>query len=84
MDALTPGWRSASLDVEGADVDIAGVNPWHGRWQALDRGPITVAHPSYPEQRHLMNVYETTATGIVITFAAGEFSNGAWGFYVPA
>ena len=44
---------------------------------------ITVAHPQYPAQRHTMFVYEVTGSVPPIRFAAGEFSNGAWGFYVP-
>jgi hypothetical protein len=31
-----------------------------------------------------MWVYELRSGGKTVKFAAGEFSNGVWGFYVPA
>jgi hypothetical protein len=31
-----------------------------------------------------MFVYEMTGSAPPIRFAAGEFSNGVWGFFVPA
>jgi hypothetical protein len=48
------------------------------------RGRITVAHPSYPAQRHMMQVYVLDPEHAGPVFAAGEFSNGVWGIYVPA
>lgn len=83
---ITPGWRFVSIDVEGADVSINGVNPWtHEReWTRTREDPIAVAHPSYPSQRHPMHIYELVLPERQrIRFAAGEFSNGVWGFYVP-
>jgi hypothetical protein len=82
---VTPGWRFVSIDVEGADVSLSGINPWqHEReWIRTGEHPITVAHPSYPAQRHPMHVYELVFSGRKVRFAAGEFSNGVWGFYVP-
>ncbi|MCL4801041.1 MAG: hypothetical protein KJ025_15720 [Burkholderiales bacterium] len=82
---ITPGWRFVSIGVERADVSLDGVDPWmHEReWTRTDEGPITVAHPSYPAERHSMDVYEVVLPDRTIRFAAGEFSNGVWGFYVP-
>jgi hypothetical protein len=82
---VTPGWRFVSIGVEGADMSLEGVNPWmHERqWIRTGEGPITVAHPNYPAERHLMYVYELVFPDRRIRFAAGEFSNGVWGFYVP-
>jgi hypothetical protein len=31
-----------------------------------------------------MSIYEVTGSAPSIRFAAGEFSNGVWGFFVPA
>ena len=82
---ITPGWRFVSIDVDGANVLIKGVNPWKFRdeWRAISDDPITVAHPCYPAQRHLMYVYELALPSGKIRFATGEFSNGVWGFYSP-
>ncbi len=76
------GWRFVSIGYEGQQADVAGVNPWEVEWTATG-SRITVAHPHYPSQRHAMPVYEVTGSVPPIRFAAGEFSNGAWGFFVP-
>jgi hypothetical protein len=46
-------------------------------------GRITVAHTQYANQRHVMTTYRIDDSEIAVNFAAGEFSNGAWGFFVP-
>ncbi len=79
---VDPGWRLASIGFEGQSADVGGVDPWSVTWTA-DSGRITVAHPSYPSQRHVMTVYEVAGSAPPIRFAAGEFSNGVWGFFVP-
>lgn len=82
MAPVTPGWRFVSIGLEGDPTDIGGVNPWEVKWTSTG-GRITVAHPSYAEQRHTMFTYEALAPSGTVTFAAGEFSNGVWGFFVP-
>ena len=42
------------------------------------------AHPQYPSRCYTMSIYEVTGSAPSIRFAAGEFSNGVWGFFVPA
>jgi hypothetical protein len=83
---LTPGWRFIAIGLVGAELSIDGVNPWkHERaWRRTGDPPITVAHPTYPVERHEMFVYELTLPNKKIKFAAGEFSNGVYGFYLPA
>lgn len=79
--SITPGWRFVSVGFEGDQVDLGGgVNPWTLDWGDSD-GWIVVAHPSYPAQRHTMFVYEIANPRAI--FAAGELSNGVWGFCVP-
>jgi len=51
VDPVDPGWRFVSIGFEGDAVDVGGVNPWQVEWVATG-GCITVAHPSYPAQRH--------------------------------
>jgi len=81
--AITPGWRFVSIGFEGDPVDVgAGVNPWRATWLSLYRR-IVVAHPQYPQQRHSMDTYQIAGSDPPIVFAAGEFSNGVWGFFVP-
>lgn len=76
---LDRGWRFVSIGVEGQPTDIAGVNPWAAEWTATG-SRITVAHPQYPRERHVMRVYEVKGSAPPVRFAAGEFSNGVWGF----
>jgi len=83
MSDVTPGWRFVAIVLDGDPVSVGGVNPWGLKWRRLPEPPITVAHPSWPEQRHRMFVYELDSPSGPIKFAAGEFSLCAWGFYVP-
>lgn len=82
--AVTPGWRLLHIGFEGDDVSVAGIDLWKiGNWTSTG-GRITVAHPSYPGQRHTMQVYALDPQDAGSVFAAGELSNGVWGIYVPA
>ena len=76
------GWRFVSIGFEGDAIEVAGVNPWQRSWTPTHEC-ITVAHPQYPSQRHVMFTYEIAGLDAPVVFAAGEFSNGVWGFYVP-
>lgn len=80
---ITPGWRIVHIGFEGDDVDVHGVDPWSVTPWERGATVITVAHPSYPAERHQMCVYHVkSADGVRVEFAAGEFSNGVWGFFV--
>lgn len=80
---ITPGWRVVAVVAEGGRVSIQGQSPWGRDWLKVPEKPITVSHPNYPSQRHQMVVYDLDSDNS-IRFAAGEFSNGVWGFYVPS
>ena len=82
MDEVTPGWQFLHIGREGDGVEIDGVRLWESRWVSTG-GRITVAHPHYASQRHVMTTYRSDGTETPINFAAGEFSSGAWGFFVP-
>ena len=80
---ITKDWEFVSIGFENDQVLLDGLSPWQLEWHELDETPIIVAHPSYPSQRHSMEVYELHANSKIVKFAAGEFSNGVWGFYIP-
>lgn len=82
METITPGWRFVSIGFESTPVLIQGVEAWKHKWEDLGE-TIVVAHPSHPSERHTMFVYRIVASGKSQKFAAGEFSNGVWGFYEP-
>ena len=79
---IDEGWRFVSIGFEGHKTDVGGLDPWDVEWKPTHRR-IVVAHPDYPDQRHAMGVYEAVGSSPPIIFAAGEFSNGVWGFFVP-
>lgn len=79
---VTPGWQFVSIGFEGDPVDVGGVDAWKVEWESTG-WRITVAHPSYPWERHTMFTYVVKGSTPPIEFAAGEFSNGVWGFFRP-
>jgi hypothetical protein len=82
VEAVTSGWRFVHIGTEGDGVTIDGISVWDMRWVPT-RHRITVAHPQWPNERHVMWTYRVDAAGRAVDFAAGEFSNGVWGFFVP-
>ena len=83
LESFTPGWRPIHVGLEGDGFSIEGVNPWKQAWRSRGAEPLVVPHPSYPEERHKAWVYEIESAGKLVRFAAGELSNGVWGFYGP-
>jgi hypothetical protein len=81
---IIENWQFVSIGFENDSVSLDGLNPWQLEWHELDETPIIVAHPSYPSQRHTMEIYELRANSKIVKFASGEFSNGVWGFYIPS
>ncbi len=81
---FTPGWVAAHIGVAGDRFSLKGINLWKFDWQRISEEPIVVPHPSYPHERHLAWIYEIESSGKKIQFAAGELSNGVYGFYLPS
>jgi uncharacterized protein (TIGR02996 family) len=81
---LVNGWKSCGVAVEGEPIDVGGLNPWDHSWGLLDRLSVDLPHPTQPNQRHRMPIYEIEGEGKTVIFAAAELSGGVWGFYTPA
>jgi hypothetical protein len=77
------GWKTVGVVYEGDPIWIGGFNVWNHKWNLLKGPALELPHPSYPSQRHSMSVYEITAGGERVRFAAGELSANVWGFYIP-
>ncbi|WP_112245902.1 hypothetical protein [Kribbella monticola] len=77
------GWHFRAIVLEGAPVDIAGVNPWQAEWEPMPVGSVVVADPAHPTQQHTITVYRLSGAKPPTFFAAGEFSNAVWAFYEP-
>lgn len=80
---VSRGWEFRAVVVEGDPVAIAGIDVWQKRWEPVRVGSMVVAHPTNPAQRHSVSVYKFSDVDAAVFFAAGELSNGVWGFYEP-
>ncbi len=76
-------WRDVHLGFEGDGAEIFGLDVWKHHWRHVDRPGLNLPHPSYPSQSHRFDIYEIGEIDRPVRFAAGELSNGVWGFYVP-
>ena len=76
-------WTNVHVGLEGDSVAIGGIQLWNEEWRATGER-MQLPHPDYPAQHHLMHVYDVGDPGRPVRFAAGELSNGVWGFYLPA
>jgi hypothetical protein len=83
MSLVTPGWKLLAVGVEKDAVTLRGHDLWKQKWLRHTDDSIFVAHPNFPAERHEMFVYQLEVEPTII-FAAGEFSNGVWGFYAPS
>jgi hypothetical protein len=83
LEDFTPGWQMIHVGLEGSSVSLDDVNPWEHSWTQLSEESIVVPHPSHPQERHRAWVYEVEGQSKRVRFAAGELSNGVWGFYLP-
>jgi len=83
MQSVSLGWRPVGMCGEGDAFDLVGINPWDHEWVS-QRERIVVAHPSYPSQRHDVDVWVIHAPDRIVRFAAGEMSNGVWAFFPQA
>ncbi len=74
-------WNFETSGLDG-QCDLFGVNifqhPWHRTGEVAH-----VLDPHYGQPR-VLPVYQVVLQGRAQRFAAGEFSNGVWGFYLPA
>ena len=77
------GWRDVHVGMEGDGVRINGLAVWLQEWRRTGEDALELPHPSYRHQRHRFDVYEVGSISDPVRFAAGELSNGVWGFYVP-
>ncbi len=78
----TPGWRFHGAAAEGQPYPIEGIDVWQNKWQPLE-GELAIVKDPHHGKIFQFSVHQITAGDRQATFAAGEFSNGIWGFYVP-
>lgn len=77
-------WRDVHVGFEGDDLKIGGIEVWCQDWCRTGEASVQLPHPSYQHQRHRFDIYKAGPQDSPVRFAAGELSNGVWGFYTPA
>ena len=65
---------------DGDKLEIDGLNVWDFEWRKSAKA--TVRDPLYGQVLEF-DVYEIATRTRTLRFAAGEFSNNVWGFFVP-
>ena len=73
-------WEFFGAAPDGQSFQIGGLDVWKHEWRDTKQR-AHVKDPRY-HQDFTFHVYEIGSDGRVVTFAAGEFSNYMWGFYV--
>lgn len=76
-------WRPVHVGFEGDDAEIGGIKVWRQTWRPVASGPASLPHPAHPSQTHQFHIFEIGPEASPTPFAAGELSNGVWGFYIP-
>ena len=75
-------WSAVHVGFQNDGLLIGNLDVWRQKWRPSG-STIQLAHPAYPNQSHQYEIYEIGDVDDPIRFAAGELSNGVWGFYVP-
>jgi len=80
---LTPpgGWQAAHVGFENDGLVLDGLPVWSLTWREESAEAVMLAHPAHPTQQHAFTVYTIDDGARATRFAAGELSNGVWGFY---
>ncbi len=76
---LTRTWKYQTMSVDG-NAKLFGVNIFDYEWKSTGK-EVIVRDPSY-KQEHKVTVYTVDIEGKKYQFAAGEFSNCVWRFYL--
>ena len=72
-------WEFETSGLDG-QCELFGVNIFKYRWHDC-RETAAVIDPHYGTEK-VFRVYEVEINGKIRRFAAGEFSNCVWGFYL--
>jgi hypothetical protein len=79
----TSAWREAHIGFANDGLTLDGLDVWQSPWRPVDGFALELPHPAHPQQIHSYDIYDIGPINQPVRFAAGEVSNGVWGFYVP-
>jgi uncharacterized protein (DUF433 family) len=74
-------WKFVGATAEGETISISGIDVWKHPWVDT-KERVEVKDPLY-QQEFTFHIYTIDCAGVSVQFAAGEFSNGIFGFYLP-
>ena len=74
-------WRYIDHGTEGNRIRLDGIDVWKHDWVRLGDERAVATDPKYGQEFHFP-VYRITHRGRTVEFAAGEYANGVWGFYM--
>jgi hypothetical protein len=77
------GWKLVGVVPAELELKINGVNVWSQEWAVVEGEYADIEDPSY-HQPFRFSVYTIKNGETAVKFAAGEFSNQVWGFYVDS
>jgi hypothetical protein len=72
-------WEHIHTGFEADGFRIDGVAVWEHTWR--NTGGRESVIDSNHRLEYVFNVYEVTVGQTTVVFAAGELSNGVWGFF---
>ena len=75
-------WIYVNGGRELTPVMVDGLDVWKHDWTPLASDRVSVKDPLYGQDFQFL-IYTITDGRRTVTFAAGEFSNGMWGFFQP-
>ena len=81
MDEHDQVWQFAGSSKRDEPFEIKGVEVWGKGWQ-VSAGQETHVHDPVYGKAHVLQVFNIQDGDQTIEFAAGEFSEGLWGFYL--
>jgi hypothetical protein len=84
LNQAAPAWTFAGAVGSSEPFAINGIDVWQHKWQSVEGAPRAAVRDPHYGQSYEMDVYRITDGSHSVVFAAGEFSNGIFGFYVSA
>ncbi len=72
-------WQYKISGIDG-NVELFGVNIFNYKWENTNE-KVSICDPHYGKN-YRFNIYKVVLDSKEYMFAAGEFSNGVWGFYI--
>jgi hypothetical protein len=73
-------WEFFGAVPDGQSFRVGGLDVWKHEWRDT-KERLQVKDPRY-QKDFTFHVYEIGDPARAVTFAAGEFSNCIWGFYI--